>query len=253
MKKIVLFVSAFFLSMINPVFAETILLRSGEKIEGKVVEKNKDYMGVVSEGSSDKQIYFNSEIDYIDINEDNVEAAIDPDKMANFYASRGMNLLSHQRLKWAEFNFQKALESAPSFFKAYQGLGLVNLKASNYEQALINFKKASEIDPLDPRPYCGIGSCYNELKRPADAISFLEKAIELDDSYAEAYFQMGKAHYDLDEKTEAEKFLLQSKKLFEAAKAAPGLMQDRAEQIEQLLKNVSGDSSGQPVNIEPKD
>jgi tetratricopeptide (TPR) repeat protein len=77
-------------------------------------------------------------------------------------------------------SYKKAIELNPSYFKAYNNLGI--LKATvmkNYKDALEDFTKAIEIKPDYDDAYLGRGTCWFKLNETEKACHDWKKALSL--------------------------------------------------------------------------
>ena len=189
MKKKIFFVflvcSAVPLVATNNVFAEVITLKSGNVIEGELIEKGEDYIKIDFEGLP--LTYFFGDIDNID--------------GKNIFSDLGDSLDNKDLVigvtdgPEASIIFWKTvIEKKPNDIKAYNNVGFAYSQLGDYKEAIDYFKKAVEIDPNSAVSYSNIGLTYISLKDYPSAVPFLEKAIELDPDnslMAPAYHGLG--------------------------------------------------------------
>lgn len=82
--------------------------------------------------------------------------------------------------KSAEAEYQQALKDNPGDYVALTGLGLLELKRGNTQQALESFLKASVIEPRYARSHMYTAVAYYQLGRVDRALEELARAKELD-------------------------------------------------------------------------
>ncbi|MDD5099305.1 MAG: tetratricopeptide repeat protein [Candidatus Colwellbacteria bacterium] len=241
-KKIVLFLIIIFLILSNFVFAETIILKSGEKTKGEIVKKTDAYVKLLLEGESEKFIYFLS--DEIEKISENIEESA---KLANStedsftYCKRGFNFLLSKQYAEAKSEFEHALMLNPDCFEAHEDMGILSYMTGQYEDAINYYSNAVQLKPDAEEAYCGIGSSYVALKQPQKAVEYLEKAISVGDTfYAVVYFQLGRAYYDLKEEPQAKENFLKAKDLYQKNQKIErkNAISDRIKEIDEYLNKM---------------
>jgi tetratricopeptide (TPR) repeat protein len=127
----------------------------------------------------------------------------------------------------ATAHFEQAVELAPDYYEALNGLGVEYLKAGRYRDAEARFTRARELNPNDPRPRVHLGTLRfqegRDLETSGDvdsaarsyqgAIEYLDEARRLDPLVGETWFYLGLALYEMDEFDEAETSLLEAIRL----------------------------------------
>ena len=215
--RIMMFVlmGVFFLGIFS-VFAETIVLKSGERIEGKIVEQTDDYVKVDSKGVP--IMYFIVDIDSIngitmpktvedyltrkgyvqegvlikDLDKATASKLLDKfgkEKVDEFVSKHQERVLENMRKNSATQSNSNA-ESAEEYFNR----GLAVSKQGNLPQAISDFTKAIEINPNLADAYYGRGIVYGEQGNFTQAISDCTKAIAINPNLADAYFSRGLAY-----------------------------------------------------------
>jgi tetratricopeptide (TPR) repeat protein len=162
----------------NSAFAETVVLKSGEKIEGTVVEKNTEYIRINFKGAD--IFYRTFEIKTIDAKPVNVTNKPVHDRSLDF-------LLASQGLKRGD--------APPNFVtpEEYLNRGVIYYNKDNLEQAMSNLNKAIDADPKMAAAYLYRGLTYMKEEETDNAISDYNKAIELNPKMEEAYYVRGVA------------------------------------------------------------
>lgn len=197
-------------------FAETIVLKSGKEMQGKIIEQTGQYVKI--ELNDGAQLYY--ERKYIkDIQED---AASSPSDV-NFYLKSGLKYGSEGKFKEAREEFKKGLAINSSGHNLEEALKIINdlesgkikeeyafhlfkgshyLINAQYELALTEFKEALALNPADPELSYYLGVCDYSLGQYQEAIAYLEKAAETkaDD---EVYYYLGLSHYAQGQRPEA--------------------------------------------------
>lgn len=229
MAKARLIILSVFLSLIFPsvIFAESVTLKSGRKIEGKILERAPGYIKIEINGSP---VYY--EPKYIKSIENDSTPIIPPQEEpplrdATFYLKEGFRYASAARFQEAESAFKKglAIKSADHNLKEALKMtedlkaGLINeeyalhlfkgsdcLINARYEQAVPEFKEALRLTPDNADLYYYIGLCHYSLEQYPEAISYLKKAEERKQD-EEIYYYLGVSNYSLGRYPEAISYL----------------------------------------------
>lgn len=97
----------------------------------------------------------------------------------------------HGDINGAMALYQKAIELNPSYFKAYNNLGILKATAlRNYRDAMEDFNKAISIKPDYADAYLGRGTCRFNLNETAEACRDWQKARSLGNRQAENMIRM---------------------------------------------------------------
>ncbi len=234
-----LFLSLFFASSIR---AETVILKSGKQIEGKVIEETGDYIRVDSGG---RALYF--ERKYIKSINDipNVVQAKPPTEEekelsvieVSPYLKRGLEYASQARFVEAEAELNKGLEVNRSDYnirgtlailadvkagKVNQDYAVYLFKGSRYlldgeyKPAIFNLEKALQLKPGDLDIFYNLGVAYYYTKEYQKAIECFQKNLEVHPDDAEAYWFIGNVYYSAGHFIQAKDNLVKSKELFTA-------------------------------------
>jgi tetratricopeptide (TPR) repeat protein len=211
MRKLYFFQITLLLCLPGLLSAESVTLKSGKVIEGRITEQTGAYIKIESDGAP---LYF----------ERKFISAIDEEKKTEAQ-------LFKEGLKWgSEGQFDKALDAFQQGFainpesrnlkevlQVLQDLkagvleeeyalhlfkGSYYLTEAQFEQALVEFKAALEISP-DPDLYYYLGVCTYSLGRYEDALDFLRKAEAQIGPDAEIYYQLGITSYALRQYSQA--------------------------------------------------
>lgn len=201
----------FSLSLPAVIFAETIVLKSGEAVEGKIIERTDKYIKIDLEGIP--ATYFLDDIESVDgikpvainITSDDPEVLVSywteavrkDSKDYVAYNNLGMAYISSGQYPEAVRCFLKSLDINPHYEMAYANLGFLYNKLGQYEQAVSYIKKSIEIDPNNAQPYNNLGSAYAGQEKFDEAVPLYKKAIQLDPEYADAYANLGYAYVAL--------------------------------------------------------
>jgi len=162
----------------SPALAETIKLKSGQEIEGKILERTDkevkiDFMGV-------PLIYFAEDIESIDtvlFNESRDAPEAPDDAETLFY--QGIANAKKGGLDEAISDFSRAIESNPELAEGYYNRGVSYIKKGLLGQALPDFDKAIEIKPDYAEAYNNRAVAFFMKKEYTKAWEDVERAMEL--------------------------------------------------------------------------
>ncbi|MCX5705440.1 MAG: hypothetical protein NTZ92_05235 [Candidatus Omnitrophica bacterium] len=203
---------AFFVIFMTALFADTVVLKSGKTVEGKIIEKTNKYVKIDFQGV--ELTYFVDEIEKIesdgaelkktDENKDVVLSIIRDaaeyikigqlDKVEEVYKD-GLKEFPNSALLWASLagntldrgRSDEAIEycnRALSFdscsAQAYFILGLVSAKKGDEDKAIQKFQGAIKCDPSFDLAYYDLGISYFSKKMFSEAVDMWVKATQLD-------------------------------------------------------------------------
>jgi len=205
-----------------PLLAETIVLKSGKIIEGKIIERNNQYIKVDFGGSP---VYY--ELKYIAAIEENKPAVTAGEglfyKDSNLYFKKGLMYASEAKFKEAREEFKKGLEIKPSDHNLGEVLKVIDdlssgkikeeyavglFKGTNhlldaqYQEAIFQFEEALKLKPDDADLFYYLGICNYKLKQYQAALNYFKKTREAGASN-EIYYYLGACYYSLAEYTQA--------------------------------------------------
>lgn len=196
-------------------FCETITLKSGKQIEGRIMEETDQYIKIESNGMP---IYY--ELKYVQNIEENK-------RDAKFYLKEGFKCTSEGKFSQAEEEFKKGLGVDSANHNLKEALKMIDdLKSgainkeyavylfkgsdylinAKYQEAVAEFKEALKVKPYDSDLYYYLGVCYYSLEQYLDAISYLKKAAEIKPN-EEIYYYLGVCYYSLGHFPEAINYL----------------------------------------------
>jgi len=194
------------LLMTTVVSAETVVLKTGEKIDGKLVEKNDKYVKIDFKGAV--IAYHTFEIESVDgkavseIKNDSSDETLQvilkstdapKELIANDavtpedYLGRGFVFYSKGEFDLAISNLDKAIKAKPEYAEAYLYRGLSCMGKKNSDQAISDYNKVIEINPKNEEAYFVRGVAYADKQDIDKAISDYNKAIEINPKYVQAY------------------------------------------------------------------
>lgn len=208
-------------------FTDTVILKSGKTIEGKIVEKTNEYIKIDAAGMP---LY--CEHKYIrEIREgagqageeappDYFKKGLELAKDAEFTKAEA-ELKSGLRLDPADKNISAALSLiedvhsgiVPREYAANLFNGYYSLLNEQYRQAAGYFQKALESNVYDADIRYNLASAYYSLKEYPLAIEQLEKALKLRSEDADACSLLASAYYMAGEPSKAKAYSLISQKL----------------------------------------
>lgn len=204
-----------FVCLTPALFAETIVLKSGKKMEGKIIEKTNKYLkidfyGVPLACYFDEIESINGEPIKVMSYEEMASSATKESQTflennsnsALGYNQRGVAYRMQGNHNDAIILFTKAIEINPQYAEAYlnRGLSYASSEFKKNEQAMSDFNKSIELNPKDNFfVYLSRGSLYYDKGNYRQAISDLDHAIEAKPDYDDAqdvaaYYKRGLAY-----------------------------------------------------------
>ena len=162
--------------------AETVVLKSGKQIEGKIIEKTDEYIKIEVSGVPltfwlDEVVGGQEELDdapgTVNLGSSSFQAEAEKylNELGQFYLNKeyGDALVS----------LKKLLELYPDRPDLHQALGVLYYYVGRSQEAVSSFEKALIIQPNEPNTYLCLGIVYDSLGRQSEAGEALNKAIEL--------------------------------------------------------------------------
>lgn len=132
----------------------------------------------------------------------------------------------------AEAHFKTALEQHPDDYVAHTGMGLLQLKRGQPEEALVSFLKASVMEPRYARVHVYTAIVYYQLDRRDRALQALDRAAELDPKDPVPHLMKSLIQTDLFQAVDA----------LESARKALELLPN-LKSVNQLMNNQKGSAN----------
>lgn len=159
-------------------FAAEIVLRSGQKVEGAIIEQTDTYVKV--DFMDVPLTYFLEDIDSIDGVSVVLPAKDEPVKEEPAQEASAQEPAAKQEPK-------EVTESKPESAEDYFYRGVSSVKIGNLEEAFADFTKAIELNPKISEVYYNRGNIAKKKGNFDGAASDFSKAIEINPKYKEAY------------------------------------------------------------------
>ncbi|MCX7927833.1 MAG: tetratricopeptide repeat protein [Candidatus Omnitrophica bacterium] len=232
-------------------FAETLVLKSGKELQGKIVENTADYLAIDC-GSG--PLYFeHNAVRAVIVDQLHKEQDVSLQSPEEFL-DRGIALAAEEKLEEAAFIFSEGLKQFPDDRNLEAALRIINDVSSGnvtreyaikvfcgaraltnqlYETALKELLDAVRENPEDTDVYYNIAVAYQGIERHHDALRWLSKLTEARPEDAEAHALMGIEYYLIGNSLRARQSLIVARELFRKQ----GIL-DKAEEIEQLLRDI---------------
>lgn len=200
-KTFALFLTVIFMNAAGSSFvlAETIILKSGDKIEANILEKNNDTVIIDYKGSP--ITYYTFEIEAIDGKPLAAEKAAKETSeeeitritaiTAEEYSKRASVYFNRGNFSQAVSDFSRAIKIKPDLAQAFLNRGLSYLNQNMPDKAVADFNKAIELDPKSAEAYYIRGLSFANKGKAKEAISDYDKAIQLNPQYLQAYLNRG--------------------------------------------------------------
>lgn len=234
-------------------YAETIVLKNGKSVEGRMVERTEKYIKI---NILDVPItYYFEEIDSIngekiipvtvkkeiEVKKEDFQIKDKPDfepqimkkietlslselAKAQEYFQKGMNYYKEKQYDEAIAEFKKALEINPNFAEGFYVLGYTYCSIGSNQEALTYFQNAIKIAPNYTDAYNGMAYALSVLGRYDESIDYYKKTLQIDENNLGALNGLGYAYASTGKSDEAVSYFKQAIKAnFEYAPAYSGL------------------------------
>jgi len=241
----------------NNTFAETIVLKSGKTIEGKIIERTDEDITIDFYGVPVP--YFLDQIESVDGQKLSTapEAGKDSVKQHN---QEGIQYILDGQFNNAEGSFKMVLEknsSDPSarifldmltdlnkgiidkeyLFSLARGIDCLLNKMNKSVETIIELKKAIEINPTYAIAYYILGRAYLEQQEYQQAINYFQKFTQLKTQRPDVYILIGRAYYELGQYSQVKESFQKAIELFQDMgddQAAKGVEENLANILKKL-------------------
>jgi tetratricopeptide (TPR) repeat protein len=169
------------ISLCFPIFAfsETIVLKSGKTVEGKILEKTDTYIKIDIDGTP--ITYFIDEVKGIKEQKSSSmeDHRVNQEAYNYVQEGKGYGLNSNNDRKAIEC-FTKAIELDPQYAEAYEyrGMSYCSGQIQDFDSALADYNKVIELDPNNGKFYWGRALVYYYKKDYKNTWTDINKAEE---------------------------------------------------------------------------
>jgi tetratricopeptide (TPR) repeat protein len=214
--------------------AETLVLKSGKTITGKILQEDSEFVQIEYNGAP---VYFERKT-IRQIDQDSPAACADAESclqqglgvfassdktgdedcnQAKRYFEQGLTYESGDRDLRSVMIVLDDMDKGivPREYAALLFRGSYYLMNNEYEKGAASLEKALELNPSDTNIYYNLGLAYHALGRDQQALSYLKKLIELRPADAQAYSLAGVVCLAVEDRQQAKEYLLIARKLFE--------------------------------------
>ncbi len=176
----------FLLISLAPALAETIILKSGQRIEGKIVKETEEYIRI-EKANGITEVYSADEIAQIEeegssLINNNINTSVPALSSADQLGKEAERYFTNKDYDNAAKTFQRIIELSsnnPRLAYYYFGQGICLYKSGKSDEAILNFNKAIDLKPNEVDFYLCLGSVYKKLGNMQKAEEYLSKALEL--------------------------------------------------------------------------
>jgi tetratricopeptide (TPR) repeat protein len=235
-------------------FASTIILKSGKKVDGKILEETQDYIKIDYQGMP---IYYERVYIQEILREDSVpvkEELKAPSEGEVDHLKKGLEFGSEGNFTEAEAAIEKGLSINPDDYNLRgaksvfdemragkisqeyaQNLfkGSLFLMDEKYEQAIVALKKALEINPKDSDVNYNLALAYYSLGDYNQAILYFLETSKLLPNDGVTYSLLGNAYYLAGQPQKAKESLTKAKELFVSVND-----EENAQEVSRLLNTL---------------
>ena len=174
-------------------YADSIILKSGQKIEGKILKKTDKDITIELDGVT--RTYLNNEVENIDAMPgaetagDNSVKSNDKEILAKKHFLKAVEQYQNNDLDQAIAEFGKAIEMDPNYAEAYAFRGRLYAVKKEYRLADDDLDQAIKINPKLPNPYAVKAVLHARQGNFKQAIEEYNKAIEISPQFRKTMFQ----------------------------------------------------------------
>lgn len=178
---VIIFVSLLIVADLSLVFAETLILKSGSQVQGKIIEKTDQYIKIEVEGAAFS--YTLDEIERVEedvpsLTQENVPQASLESPSIEKYTSEARQYYLNGEYENALSSLKKAIELDPNQTNLFASLGVLYYHLGNSEDAISSFEKALSFKSADPIVYLCLWVVYDSAGRQEESKENLIKAVE---------------------------------------------------------------------------
>lgn len=228
-KKINIIQSLIFLLFVPFIFADTIVLKSGKVVEGKITEKTDKSIKMDIEGVAityyldsintidgkaiqpvqenkglQKETITSSKVNAVLGREDVTDVGVVvSDERLGLLLNSGLNYAKAGRHREAIAEYEKALQIDQNFSTAYSNMGASYKYLGDSQKAIECFQKALAINPKEIIALNNLAAVYAELKKNDEALIYFKKAIEVSPDNALLCEGLGLTYVNLGQYKEA--------------------------------------------------
>lgn len=184
MKKICILISTFsflFVMYITIVLADTIILKSGKEIEGKIIEETDEYVKIDIEGVP--VTYFSDEVDRIEKGSNSPQSlgpeSYSVETILDRYSNDAMQYFKNKQYKEASQSLNKLIEVSPNEPNTYRLLGIAYYYLGRLPDAKVSFEKAISLEPNHPDAYLCLGLISDSMGLTKETRENLAMALQI--------------------------------------------------------------------------
>lgn len=187
------------LSLVLPsAYPETIILKNGKTIKGKITEQTDDYIKIDYYGIP--LTYYLEDIDKIKQKNSEIKLSEKEHERFGYHFIQGTECYKTGLLDEALFHLEKAAMLNPNHFASNFAAGVVSRLLKKYKKALSYLEKAKQINPNNSGVNLELGFLhYFGFKNFKKAEYYFKKTIELDPRMKPAYAALEKIYKELGE------------------------------------------------------
>jgi tetratricopeptide (TPR) repeat protein len=176
----------FLLISLTSVLAESIILKSGKRIQGKILKETENYIRI-KEDNGKSETYSAEEIAQIEEEGSSlINNNINPTAQVLYpivqLVKEAEGYFTNKDYENAALTFQKIIELTTDNRKRanyFFGQGICLYKSGKTDEAILSFNKAIDLKPNEIDFYLCLGSIYKKLGNMPKAEEYFSKALEL--------------------------------------------------------------------------
>lgn len=191
------------------IFAELVVLKTGETLDGQIISRSKEYI-IMNVKGKNLTIFYNQiksiNSQPVTVNSEGYKVGLpkqepqEKTRLPHIYQSDRKTPPSLERLETPKAkidlnatiaNYSKVIQNDPNSALAYVGRANVYVEKGDFEQAINDYNKAIEIMPNLVEPYIYRASLLQTLGNLDKAISDYSKAIEIKPNEVLTYIYRG--------------------------------------------------------------
>jgi tetratricopeptide (TPR) repeat protein len=215
------------------VFAETIVLKSGKSVEGKLLEKTDKYIKIDFYGVP--LTFFNEEVEKSESTEEDLRKRDEERAAISEIGIEASRYIGNGQFNKVEEVYKAGLKKFPNNALLWAARAGNILDQGNIDKAIEYCNQSLSLDSCCAEAYFVLGLVYAKKKSEDKAVGYFQEAIKCNPDFAMAYYDLGVSYFSNRKLSEAVDSWVKATQLDKV-----GMMQKKIEDVINLyIQNVS--------------